>query len=319
MSASSVPMDVVRQATSRCPPATHILAELPYLPSAVPQARRVLREGMRMAQLPEDVRSTAELLVSELVTNAVKYGQPPLWLLIEMRPGLIHASVSDTSTVLPQRRTAAPDAEGGRGLLVLDALAGSWGTVMAESGKYLWFDLPVPHEPAPAGDGEATATASRDGDRTPASAGTSDPTDSTRVAAGHPHQGRSDGPASPSTQPPSTPPPSTPPPDKAAPPPRRGPPWCLPACAPTGRRRRPRHPRPPPSPSGGPAPVRAGSGRPSPGRASPDRTTASPTPGSSPDCSEAPGPPPMEARRRRAGATHSVDSADGLVTRVTFS
>jgi len=137
-------MDVVRQATSRCPPATHILAELPYLPSAVPQARRVLREGMRLARLSEDVRGTAELLVSELVTNAVKYGEPPLWLFIEMRPGLIHASVSDTSTVLPQRRTAAPDAEGGRGLLVLDALAGSWGTVAAEGGKYLWFDLPVP-------------------------------------------------------------------------------------------------------------------------------------------------------------------------------
>ncbi|WP_285900314.1 ATP-binding protein [Frankia sp. R82] len=144
MSASSVPMDVVRQTTTRCPPATHILAELPYLPSAVPQARRVLREGMRLASIPEDVRSTAELLVSELVTNAVKYGEPPLWLFIEMRPGLIHASVSDTSTVLPQRRVAAADAEGGRGLLVLDALAGSWGTVAAESGKYLWFDLPVP-------------------------------------------------------------------------------------------------------------------------------------------------------------------------------
>ncbi|WP_256789972.1 ATP-binding protein [Frankia sp. AvcI1] len=224
MSASSVPMDVVRQATSRCPPATHILAELPYLPSAVPQARRVLREGMRMAHLPEDVRSTAELLVSELVTNAVKYGEPPLWLLIEMRPGLIHASVSDTSTVLPQRRTAAPDAEGGRGLLVLDALAGSWGTVMAESGKYLWFDLPVPHEPATAGDGEATATASRDGDRTPASAGAADPAASAQVATRPlPTEERRDGPASPSTPPPSTPPPSTlapstPPPDRAAPP-----------------------------------------------------------------------------------------------------
>lgn len=144
MSASSVPMDVVRQATSRCPPATHILAELPYLPSAVPQARHVLREGMRLTPVPEDLRSTAELLVSELVTNAVKYGAPPLWLFIEMRPGLIHASVSDTSDALPQRRTAAADAEGGRGLLVLDALAGSWGTVIAESGKYLWFDLPVP-------------------------------------------------------------------------------------------------------------------------------------------------------------------------------
>lgn len=99
---------------------------------------------MRLADFPEDVRSTAELLVSELVTNAVKYGQPPLWLLVELRPGLIHASVSDTSTALPQRREAAPDAEGGRGLLVLEALAGSWGTVTAESGKYLWFDLPVP-------------------------------------------------------------------------------------------------------------------------------------------------------------------------------
>ncbi len=147
MSASSVPMDVVRQATSRCPPATHILAELPYLPSAVPQARHVLRQGMRMLAVPEDARSTAELLVSELVTNAVKYGRPPLWLLIEMRPGLIHASVSDTSNALPQRRTVAPDAEGGRGLLVLDALAGSWGTVVADSGKYLWFDLPIAAEP----------------------------------------------------------------------------------------------------------------------------------------------------------------------------
>ncbi|CAO5245742.1 ATP-binding protein [Frankia sp. AgKG'84/4] len=163
MSASSVPMDVVRQATSRCPPATHILAELPYLPSAVPQARHVLRQGMRMLAIPEDARSTAELLVSELVTNAVKYGQPPLWLLIEMRPGLIHASVSDTSNALPQRRTVAPDAEGGRGLLVLDALAGSWGTVVADSGKYLWFDLPIPTE-STRGETIRTATTSEPGD-----------------------------------------------------------------------------------------------------------------------------------------------------------
>ncbi|SQD97223.1 putative anti-sigma regulatory factor, serine/threonine protein kinase [Parafrankia sp. Ea1.12] len=136
-------MNVVRQASSCRPPATHILAELPYLPSAVPQARRVLRECLVLTGLPDDTRCTAELLVSELVTNAVKYGRPPVWLLVELRPGLVHASVSDTSTTLPQRREADPDAEGGRGLLVLDALAGSWGAVSVESGKYLWFDLPV--------------------------------------------------------------------------------------------------------------------------------------------------------------------------------
>ncbi|ADP78607.1 ATP-binding protein [Pseudofrankia inefficax] len=143
-----VSVDVVRRAGSTTPQATHILAELPYLPSAVPRARHVLRESLRSAGLDEDATAVAELLVSELVTNAVKYGQPPVWLLVELRPGLVHASVSDTSTSLPERRAVDDDSEGGRGLLVLDALAGSWGAVTADHGKYLWFDLVV--TPAPA-------------------------------------------------------------------------------------------------------------------------------------------------------------------------
>ncbi|WP_397428861.1 ATP-binding protein [Pseudofrankia sp. BMG5.37] len=150
-----VPVNVVRRASSGTPPATHILAELPYLPSAVPHARQVLRESLRGAGLDEDATSVAELLVSELVTNAVKYGQPPVWLLVELRPGLIHASVSDTSTALPERRAVDDDSEGGRGLLVLDALAGSWGAVTVGSGKYLWFDLAV--TPAHTPDGHASA------------------------------------------------------------------------------------------------------------------------------------------------------------------
>jgi len=149
-------VNVVRRATSSTPPATHILAELPYLPSAVPHARKVLRESLRGAGLDDDDAAVAELLVSELVTNAVKYGQPPVWLLVELRPGLIHASVSDTSTALPERRSVDDDSEGGRGLLVLDALAGSWGAVGVDSGKYLWFDLAVtraqPVEGAPGGE-----------------------------------------------------------------------------------------------------------------------------------------------------------------------
>jgi anti-sigma regulatory factor (Ser/Thr protein kinase) len=149
MSMIQVPVDVVTTGTNRCRPATHILAELPYQAAAVPQARRVLRECLSLARLPDDTRGVSELLVSELVTNAVKYGKPPVWLLVELRPGLVHASVSDTSTELPTRRDPDPDAEGGRGLLVLDALAGSWGAVAVEGGKYLWFDLPV----RPDGDG----------------------------------------------------------------------------------------------------------------------------------------------------------------------
>lgn len=141
---TQVPTDVVRTGANRCSPATHILAELPYEPAAVPQARRVLRECLALVRVPVDARGVSELLVSELVTNAVKYGKPPVWLLVELRPGLVHASVSDSSSVLPYRRDNDPDAEGGRGLLVLDALAGSWGAVPVDGGKYLWFDLPVP-------------------------------------------------------------------------------------------------------------------------------------------------------------------------------
>ncbi|OAA27122.1 anti-sigma regulatory factor (Ser/Thr protein kinase) [Frankia sp. EI5c] len=139
-------MAVVQRAGPCRPPSTHLVTELPYLPSAVPQARRVLRECLGLTNLTgltEENRATAELLVSELVTNAIKYGRPPVWLLVELRPGLVHASVSDTSTTLPYRREIDSDSEGGRGLLVLDALAGSWGAVSVESGKYTWFDLPV--------------------------------------------------------------------------------------------------------------------------------------------------------------------------------
>jgi anti-sigma regulatory factor (Ser/Thr protein kinase) len=134
---------MVVHASSFRPSATHTLVELPHVASAVPLARRVLREELTAMNLPEDTVSTSELLVSELVTNAVKYGKPPIWLLIELRPGLVHASVSDTSVVLPHRQQVDPGSEGGRGLVVLDALAGSWGAVAVDSGKYLWFDLPV--------------------------------------------------------------------------------------------------------------------------------------------------------------------------------
>ncbi|WP_322760110.1 ATP-binding protein [Frankia sp. Cr2] len=134
---------MVAHASSFRPSATHVLVELPHVSSAVPQARRVLREQLTATNLTEDAVGTAELLVSELVTNAVKYGEPPVWLLIELRPGLVHASVSDTSVALPHRQQVDLGSEGGRGLLVLDALAGSWGAVAVDSGKYLWFDLPV--------------------------------------------------------------------------------------------------------------------------------------------------------------------------------
>lgn len=156
MNSSPVLVDVATGTWSSCPPATHVCAELPHCPSAVPRARRVLRDCLDPTHLPEETCDVAELLVSELVTNAVKYGRSPVWLLVELRPGLVHVSVSDTSTSLPERRDADPDAEGGRGLFILDALAGSWGAVAVNSGKYLWFDLPVT-PPAPTSPAEISA------------------------------------------------------------------------------------------------------------------------------------------------------------------
>ncbi|MEU8134200.1 SpoIIE family protein phosphatase [Streptodolium elevatio] len=86
---------------------------------------------------------TAELILSELVTNAIRYGTPPI------RVRLIHeraltCEVSDAGSTAPHLRRAATTDEGGRGLFLVARFAARWGTRYTARGKVIWAELPLP-------------------------------------------------------------------------------------------------------------------------------------------------------------------------------
>ena len=85
----------------------------------------------------------AELLVSELVTNAVRYAQGKVGLRLILEGGLV-CEVLDDSAALPRLRHPDEDDERGRGLQVVSQLGQRWGARRSLSGKVVWCELPLP-------------------------------------------------------------------------------------------------------------------------------------------------------------------------------
>jgi PAS domain S-box-containing protein len=108
-------------------------------PSAPAHARRLVR-----ATLPgwgqEALLDTAELLVSELVTNAVRYASAPIGLRFALREETLLVEVADPLPDPPREREAAGTDEGGRGLQLVHRLAHRWGTRAESEGKVVWFE-----------------------------------------------------------------------------------------------------------------------------------------------------------------------------------
>ncbi|MFI1164465.1 ATP-binding protein [Streptomyces sp. NPDC020801] len=89
-----------------------------------------------------DLADVAELLVSELVGNAVKYaGSRTLLITVHAAECGARVAVTDGSRSLPSLVRAGGEGEGGRGLALVDALALRWGTVPLRHGKRVWFEL----------------------------------------------------------------------------------------------------------------------------------------------------------------------------------
>ena len=112
-------------------------------PAAVARARAHVTRQLGEWGL-EELEFTAELVVSELVTNAIRYGRPRVRLRL-IRDRTLICEVSDSGGTTPHLRRARGYDEGGRGLLLVAQLAEHWGTRRARRGKTVWAEL---HEAA---------------------------------------------------------------------------------------------------------------------------------------------------------------------------
>ena len=99
----------------------------------------------------EETRATLEMLTSEVVTNAIAHAGGEVVVRACQESGEALVEVRDTSDRSPQVGSPAPDDEHGRGLLLLDALARSWGVRHQHdpAGKAVWFTMPLPRHDGP--------------------------------------------------------------------------------------------------------------------------------------------------------------------------
>ena len=107
-------------------------------PVAVSQTRKDVSARLSVWGL-EDLSFATELIVSELVTNAIRYGAPPITLRLIQDDTLI-CEVSDCSSTAPHLRRARVFDEGGRGLMLVAQFARSWGTRHTPTGKTIWAE-----------------------------------------------------------------------------------------------------------------------------------------------------------------------------------
>ncbi|MER5516152.1 SpoIIE family protein phosphatase [Streptomyces sp. NPDC002763] len=134
---------------------THVLPcdqvatwDVPADPEHVARAR-TLTTGQLGAWQLDDLSYTTELVVSELVTNAIRYGGSPIQLRLIRDTTMLICEVSDGSSTAPHLRRARVFDEGGRGLLLVAQLTQRWGTRQTSVGKTIWCEQALPTaEPA---------------------------------------------------------------------------------------------------------------------------------------------------------------------------
>ena len=106
-------------------------------------ARRFVGESAR--GLPPDLIGDAELLVSELVSNAVRHGRPEITLRVSLDPPLIGVAVHDDGAAVPDTEVVRPEpsAPSGRGLYLVDQVSSDWGVTPSDPppGKTVWFRI----------------------------------------------------------------------------------------------------------------------------------------------------------------------------------
>jgi PAS domain S-box-containing protein len=142
------PPDDVTFLLVRIPPAPDARAaiDLDPDPRSVSQGRRFVADTLADWG-HDDCVDAARLVVSEILTNAVRHARGPIGLRMHRAEHEVTVEISDDSTHLPQRRIPDPQDENGRGLMLVDTLTDAWGTRPTDTGKTVWFTLGAPPVP----------------------------------------------------------------------------------------------------------------------------------------------------------------------------
>jgi len=132
--------------TSTKPP-QDIEWRLPRHARSVGRARLLFREQARSWELSHEVTDTAELLLSELMTNAYRHAKVPagreIWARAILTEDRLRVLVADASDALPAPRSGSVEEDSGRGLALVELLAEAWGAQAREGGvgKSVWFEV----------------------------------------------------------------------------------------------------------------------------------------------------------------------------------
>ncbi|AUG80417.1 histidine kinase [Kitasatospora sp. MMS16-BH015] len=119
--------------------------EVPMDPAAVAPVRTACAHQVARWGL-EELGFATELILSELITNAIRYGAPPVRVRLLYDTTLV-CEVTDASSTAPHLRWAATTDEGGRGIFLVAQLTHRWGTRYTPQGKVIWCEQLPPETP----------------------------------------------------------------------------------------------------------------------------------------------------------------------------
>jgi len=108
------------------------------------RARTFVRTLLEGWSVSDDCIDAVLLLTTEVITNALRHGAPPLHLAITHGTFGLNVDVSDSSLLPPEVGRPDFDSEGGRGLWLVQTLATTWGHTVSADRKSVWFTLASP-------------------------------------------------------------------------------------------------------------------------------------------------------------------------------
>ena len=125
---------------------TSASASFPAAPASVPTARRFVQATLARFGLTA-AWDAAELLVSEVVTNAVLHARTEFTVEVQREGDLVRVSVHDQSAAIPRQRNHGTDSTTGRGMRLVATLAVAWGVERHAGGKAVWFEVRAAGDP----------------------------------------------------------------------------------------------------------------------------------------------------------------------------